>query len=648
MRQKTLILLIDDSLLSCHHFMEILEDENYLVEHVLNGDEGIKKAKELVPDMILLDIVMPDFDGYEVCRRIRSTIEIADIPIIMFTEIDDNTARLRGFEAGADDFIHKSITRDEFLLRIKSFNRIKRNQQLHIERLKYQQIIERSPDGILIINIIGAISFSNPAAIMMLSGKKKRTIIGDNIFSYIKKEQLEIFSSFIENVYNNQLRNSIGEFIFKNGDDVYFHAEVRSGYFSFQGTYSIQVMFRDISLDKLAEKEMLAAKQRAEEANRLKTELYTNVSHELRTPLNTIIGFSDLILTFDLERDVIMEQVKKILVSGKNLLTIINNLLDISEIESTRRINVEKNEIVIRKLIEEVIAYLNVSYQNKEISIETQINNSLDIQVISDYKKLFQILVNIVGNSIKFTQKGKIVISVEIDDREETLLENEIKLFFKIVDTGIGIPKSRIKTIFNPFVQADTSNTRQFGGAGLGLSVSKRFVEILNGNIWIESAENEGTSLFFTVPVEMKDEEKIEKGDQNNEKKVIKQQKRFSKTIMIVEDDTTNVALLKAMLNKLGYRYEIASNGKEALKIIDRVRPDMILMDVQLPIMDGIEATRKIRYHNKYRDLPIVAITSHANDEEKDIYLNRGFNVFLTKPIDMKRLKTILSEYFNE
>lgn len=373
--------------------------------------------------------------------------------------------------------------------------------------------------------------------------------------------------------------------------------------------------------------ELQIAKEKAEESSRLKSAFLANMSHEIRTPMNAILGFSELLEQPELTDEKQKKYFEIIKKSGGRLLNVINDIIDISKVESGQ-MEILTSEVNIVEQIKEVHAFFSPEAKKKGISLA--INNLLstnEITIKSDNHKINAILVNLVKNAIKFCDEGTIEIGVE---KKEPILE------FYVKDTGIGIDKNRQNAIFDRFVQADIEDVKALQGSGLGLSISKAYVEMLGGKIWVESEPGKGTTFYFTIPGEIKIA-----GDKVNEQNVatsIKSENLKNKLkVLVVEDDESSEIYITQIVDELSKEILVARTGAEAVELC-RNNPDidLVLMDVKMPVMDGYVATMKIRQFNK--DIIIIAQTAFALIGDKEKLIEAGCNDYIAKPINKDEL----------
>jgi len=396
---------------------------------------------------------------------------------------------------------------------------------------------------------------------------------------------------------------------------------------------------RDITERKQIEDELQKSKEIAEVANATKNEFLANISHEIRTPLNAIVGFSELMaqLINDIKQK---EYIETINTAGKNLLLLINDILDLSKIEA-RKLEINYTPVNPRAILEEIQKILKQKLSEKNLQLIIEVQEEFPTAMLLDEIRLRQILLNIVGNAAKFTESGHVKISMKKEDKNIND-DNLINLVISVEDTGIGIPKNEQQRIFEAFTQQSGQNIKKFGGTGLGLSISKKLVEMMNGDISVTSSVGKGSTFTITLhDVHIS----LNKIPANEEKDTNFNNIKFEKAkVLVVDDIESNRYLFKEILKTVGVEVITAKNGLEAIETAQNEIPDLIMMDNRMPVMDGIDATKAIRKISCLRDIPIIAISADATEEDKEHFLNAGINDYMTKPININHFFSVLQK----
>lgn len=372
---------------------------------------------------------------------------------------------------------------------------------------------------------------------------------------------------------------------------------------------------------KKVEEEMERSRILAEESASAKADFVANMSHELRTPLGAILGFTDLLQKTTLDT-VQQDYLEAIHTSGKSLLSIINDILDLSKLDAGKFLT-ETIPFSIPELMHSLQVMFSSKATGKDLRLSCSVDMAISFPVLGDPMRLTQILVNLMGNAVKFTESGSVYVNCII--QSET--EDAVELCFSVRDTGIGIPADKIATIFERFTQVDTHITRKYGGTGLGLAITKQLVELLGGSITITSKEGAGTECTFTIPYH-----KAQEQQQPSTREAASNRQYFSlRKVLVVEDNLMNQKLTSIILQNQGFEVTIARNGKKAIEFLKEKQADLILMDIQMPVMDGYKTTQLIR-DELHLATPIIAMTAHALSGEREKCLQAGMNDYLAKP----------------
>lgn len=502
-------------------------------------------------------------------------------------------------------------------------------EQMKVERalseseLKYRQVVENANDIIIVIQK-ERIKFYNQK-MLEISGYSHDELIGEDISKFVSEDDFKIMmEDFKLRTNSNTVHKTYTiSLITKSGKKKI--VEVNPIVIKWNKQTAILAFVRDLTERMLMEKEK-RAKEEAEKANRAKSEFLANMSHEIRTPMNAILGFSELLLK-NSSNPQDKQYLNTILSSGKTLLSLINDILDLSKIEAGK-LDIQLDSINIRLLLGEIIQIFSQKALEKGIDLKLDTNKLMNVAVNLDEIRTRQIMFNLVGNAVKFTQKGSVSIYAE----SSYCLENEefVKLSIRIVDTGVGIKKEQLEKIFDAFHQESGDTSKKFGGTGLGLTITKRLVEMMNGNIKVKSESGVGSEFIVEFP-KLKSEGMLEEVDENLNEEVISL-KFEPANLLVVDDIRLNRELIKGYLADTDIKVTDISSGEEAIELLKTFKPDIVLMDLKMPGLSGEDTTKIIRKEELVSGIPIVAFTASVLKDEEEP-LMKYFDGIIRKPI---------------
>lgn len=550
---------------------------------------------------------------------------------------------------GFDSLAAEKIWTDETISLLKMVGHIfvtalqrKWNEEsLHERELFLNTVIETAKDAVITVNEEGMISIFNPAAEQIFGHRRDeiagrpfdKLIAGD--FDICKEQLKPCFGKTIELTALHRDRST-------------FPMELSLSEGKYSGKRIIIAVARDISVRRAAMESMQRAKEAAEAANKTKSEFLANISHEIRTPMNAIIGMTDLLLDTRLS-DEQQDYTRVVSGNAKSLLQIINDLLDFSKIEAGK-LELDRVEFGLIPCAVWVRDSLLHSATTKGLELTCNVRPDVPSILTGDPAKLRQILLNIVGNAIKFTNKGRVAIDISVAEQTSA----ETKLHFAVIDDGVGIQPDFKSKLFQPFTQLDGANSRKYGGTGLGLAICKRLVEMMHGEIGVKSEQGCGSTFWFTVvlgnpPIDSATGSDAAKQVAIRAKSSLKKSKRYEGCrLLLVDDNPVNRKLALRILEKLGIKAEPAANGIEAIKALQKFSYDAVLMDIQMPEMDGYEATRVIRDPASAvldHKIPIIAVTANVMSGDREKCLEAGMDDYVSKPIAIDKLTATLNNH---
>jgi PAS domain S-box-containing protein len=626
--------------------------------------DAARLAGRLVPDAVLMDM---DPEGLDPVQAVREIREVSDAPIVLVVRSpqEQNLDRALAAEVSGvlvDPFLNSQLratlesahrarggetARLATELDIHKAELLQQNEELrlardHLEHMRdrYMQLYDFAPVAYLTLSEEGAVTEANLTACTML-GMIRSRLIGSSLARFLRPNSHPAWRTHLAKLFREGgtqecellLAPKIGANL-----DVHVLSTVQDGP---DGSRQSLTALVDITDRKQLERDLLLAKQEAEAASRAKGEFLANMSHEIRTPMNAILGLTRLALGRVHDREV-REFLEGVFESGGALLTVINDILDISKIEAGR-LEIQEEDFDPAKVLSLAARTLDEQASRKGLNLNVDIAGDIPSAARGAPDRIRQVLINLLGNAVKFTQAGEVTLSARMEPEEG---RTPPVLHVVVKDTGIGIPKDKLGAIFDIFAQAESTTTRRFGGTGLGLSISRQLVAMMGGRIWAESEEGKGSAFHFTLPLKQAAAEEAREVEPAPEPEK-RQAARKRLHILVAEDDRTNQIFARMFLEEMGHDVTVVDNGVQALEAMAKADFDLVLMDVSMPVMDGLEATRRIRKGSAAGAdvaVPIIALTAHALSGDRERFTAAGMDGYLSKPINIEELNRTLQK----
>ncbi len=643
------ILIVEDDEIDVRAFERALKKSgiNYNLKSCIYANDALKlfSNKETSFDCIFLDYQLPGMDGLTLLKKIK-TLGF-ERPILIMTSQGDEKVAVQMMKAGAFDYFPKSDLSPSKIT--KSINSIIQMNEISDEKIRIEKTLEsqkqfteavtkHSPNIIYVYDFtVNKYVYLNRSIFEELGYNKAQVKeMGNKIYEHtvhpghIKTmaKHMQMLSTAKDNIIHEveyQIKNTEGKWVWYYNRDIVFKRDTNNKVIQILGSTS------NISNMKKVEDDLRLAKQDAENSAQVKAEFLSNMSHEIRTPMNAIIGLTDVLLSKKHD-DFVADNLKSIKQSADNLLVIINDILDFSKIEAGKLV-IESIDFNFKYQFDHISKIMANKAEAKGLVYKNIIDKRIPKYLMGDPFRLNQIIINLAGNAIKFTKIGFVkIVSELIADNADTV---DIKI--SVIDSGIGVSKDKQKTIFESFTQAASDTSRFFGGTGLGLTITNQLVNLMNGKILVNSKVDVGSD--FSIFLTFKKSKGINVDPSSEENK--NEQSLAGFNILVVEDNKINQKVITQILKTWNCECSVAENGREAIKYLSKKDFDIILMDLQMPVLNGFEATKLIRKGvagTKSKNIPIIALTADAFPETKNKVMDTGMNDFVSKPFKKTEL----------
>lgn len=629
--KKARILIVEDSNLDFELIRRELRKCSYPIEaqQIDSLSELQKALKDKSWNLVITDFNLPEFNALDVLQRVSEAAE--DIPTILVSGAVGEENAIEAMRSGASDFILKKnlsrlVPALERELKEVELRQEKRAMEAALRESDAfnRSIIETAEEGIWVLDLDQKLTFVNDK-LCRLMNVSRDGLIGASPMSLLVPEDRDSFQQALECVELGERVQAEWRFMRAAGEWVYTIVSVVPILDDLGRGKGSFAMITDITARKQAESAI-------EAANQAKSKFLSTMSHEIRTPLAVIVGFAELALNnkqSESERANALLRIKR---NAETLTDLVNDLLDLSKIEA-EKLELELRRFRLIDLLNDLVESFQLKAREKNLRLFTEFASDLPDHIYADPTRLRQVLTNLLGNAVKFTERGWIILSAELQGVQNGVA----RVSFAVEDTGIGMTPHQVGRLFQPFSQADLSISRKHGGTGLGLALSKRLGELMGGTVELDSTGlGRGSRFGFNVPLQVANSKKeIQRPERHVRLEAVK--------ILIVDDSVDNQDLVRRYLEKAGAQVTLASDGNEGIRRAVSDDPDLILMDIQMPIKDGFTAIRELRQMGFNR--PVVALSAFALKEERDRALECGFSDYLTKPVKHAVLISKIAEF---
>ncbi|OKS87091.1 hybrid sensor histidine kinase/response regulator [Mucilaginibacter polytrichastri] len=635
------ILIVDDREENIVALEALLQRDDIQLFTTTSPNEALKLAWDNQISIALVDVQMPEMDGFELVEMLKSNPRTRDILVLFVTAISKETKyAVKGLGAGAVDYLFKpldpyvtSAKVDSFIQLARSQSELKRKNE---ELQNYAIVVKNSADIICTVNAESLKIQSINPAVEKITGRVPASLIGKNITSLVSDAERPSFRDHLMNIIADRTAYGVFECMFEALNRTFKWVECRVSY---RGQ-TLFVNISDITNQKNYQSELIRSKEVAEYGRKVKENFLANMSHELRTPVNGIIGLTDMLRKTEMN-DQQMGMISLLETTSQSLLGVINDVLDISKIEAGK-FSIVRTSNDVHNIIKSVYALLKYKADERNIEFVLDIEAAVPHFIMVDSLRLNQILMNLLSNAIKFTESGFVKLSVKV---LQTHLD-KTKLQFSIEDSGIGISKDRIARIFDSFEQADDDTAAKYGGTGLGLAIVKKLVELKGGELDVTSVPGKGSTFSFTNWYNLA----ARPSEVKTTKPSVKSLQPFNNVkVLVAEDNLVNQFMLSKILKDWHVTIDLVDNGRKAIDKLMENDYDLILMDTHMPEMDGYAATRHIRneFSEPKSSIPIISLSAASFDHEQEEALASGMNEVLAKPFQPYQLHEKMRKYLN-
>ena len=627
------VLVLDELADNLRLMGELLSQPAVEVSFAKTGAQSLRMAARAAFQLAIIDLNLPDMDGFEVARQVREIQPACEL--IYCSSFNDKPRRDRAFAEGAIDFIEKPFEVGATRQRLAThLERLALRARLGDEKDKLATMVASMPDAVVSVDAARRIVMWNAAAERVF-GVSASEALGQDIERFVPRSLQDAAAAAGGSGAPCELQAAQA-----GGAPV--HLELNLARWARGSEVFSTFIVRDVTERVILLRELEQAKLVAEQANQAKSTFLANMSHEIRTPMNAVLGMTHLALRHA-QDERSRDYLGRIQQSAHHLLGIINDILDFSKIEADK-LNLEHIDFSLKDVLGNFSNLIVDKATAKGLKLAFEVAPDVPDALVGDPLRLGQVLINYGNNAVKFTQRGSIHVRVRVLERTEA----EVGLRFEVEDTGIGLSAEQQQSLFQSFQQADASISRQYGGTGLGLAISSRLAALMGGQVGVQSRLGEGSLFWFSARVGLAVRAPV--GGLGSEGEVPgpggDALPTFSgQRVLVVDDNEVNLMIAGEILSQAGLEVETAENGAQALECLQRGHFDIVFMDMQMPVMDGLEATRRIRSQTDKARLPIVAMTANALAADRDLCLQAGMDDVLTKPIEPERLLKAVSRY---